>query len=200
MRNDEHEANFIVLASGSPQRQEYLKMLEIPFIVVPSLIDESKIKHKNPKKLTKELAIKKVEKIIEITKNPPKWVCGADTVIAKSGKIFGKPQDRKEAAFMLKELSGKQHKVVTSVALYNGKKIDWRSSVCKVTFAFLSKKEIKWYLDSNEWQDAAGAYRIQGLAACFITKIKGCPSTVTGLPLNEFYDMLKVNGYPYGAS
>jgi septum formation protein len=199
MKNEEQGVNFIVLASGSPRRQEYFQMLELPFIVVPSLIDESRIKHKNPKKLTRELAIKKVEKVIKTMENPPDWVCGADTVIAKNGKIFGKPQDRKEAAFMLKELSGEQHKVVTSVALYNGKKIDCRSSVCKVTFASLSKKEIKWYIDSNEWKDAAGAYRIQGLAACFITKINGCPSTVTGLPLNEFYDMLRSNGYPFGA-
>jgi septum formation protein len=197
MGNEEH---LIILASGSPRRQEYFKMLGLPFTVVPSSIDESQITHSNPVKLTRELAIKKVEKVIEITKNPPKWVCGADTVIAKSGKIFGKPQDRKEAFFMLKELSGKQHKVVTSVALYNGKKIDCRSSVCAVVFAPVSEKEIDWYLDTNEWQDAAGAYRIQGLAACFITKINGCPSAVTGLPLNEFYDMLKINGYPYGGS
>ena len=197
MRNEEHD--LIILASGSPRRQEYFKMLGLPFTVIPSSIDESQIKHTNPVKLTKELAIKKIEKVLKETENPPNWVCGADTVIAKDGKIFGKPSDRKEAAFMLKELSGNRHKVVTSVALYNGKKIDCRSSVCKVTFASLSKKEINWYLDTNEWQDAAGAYRIQGLAACFITKINGCPSTVTGLPLNEFYDMLRSNGYPYGA-
>jgi septum formation protein len=195
-----NEKHLIILASGSPRRQEYFKMLGLPFTVVPSSIDESLIKHTNPVKLTRELAIKKVEKVIKEMNNQPNWVCGADTVIAKSGKIFGKPRDRKDAAFMLKELSGKQHKVVTSVALYNGKKIDCRSSVCSVTFAPLSEKEIDWYLDTNEWQDAAGAYRIQGLAACFIVKIKGCPSAVTGLPLNEFYDMLKINGYPYGGS
>ena len=174
----------------------------IPFSILPALIDESQIAQKDPRKLTAELAVKKVEKVIEVMKaRMPVWICGADTVIAADSSIFGKPSDRDEAARMLKKLSGKQHKVVTSVALYNGnkKKIDCRSAACTVTFASLTDEEIEWYLNTNEWQGVAGAYRIQGLAGCFITQIKGSPSTVAGLPLPEFYVMLRDNGYPYGA-
>lgn len=191
----------IILASGSLRRQEYFKMMGLPFSILPALIDEKSVTETDPLLLTASLAKKKVEKVIDVmSKRLPKWICGADTVVAAAGKIFGKPSSREEAAKTLKKLSGKRHKVVTSVALYNGnkRKIDCRSAVCQVTFAPLSEKEIQWYLDTNEWQGVAGAYRLQGLAGCFITEIKGTPSSVVGLPLNEFYDMLKINGYPYG--
>jgi len=192
----------IILASGSLRRQEYFKMLGLPFSILPAEIDESLIIQSNPVKLTTELAVKKVEKVIDVMSNRlPKWILGADTVISLNGKIFGKPASREEAALMLGELSGQQHKVVTSMALYNGrdKKIDSKSASCTVIFAALSEPEIEWYLDTNEWQGVAGAYRIQELASCFITQIKGSPSTVAGLPLREFYVMLRSNGYPFGA-
>jgi len=177
-------------------------MLGLPFSILPAVIDESQVDQTNPLKLTGELAVKKVEKAIEIMKKRlPKWICGADTVIALDTKIFGKPANREEAAVMLGKLSGKQHKVVTSIALYNGRneKIDCRGVSCSVSFAPLTEAEIEWYLNTNEWQGVAGAYRIQGLAGCFINQIKGSPSTVAGLPLREFYVMLRDNGYPYGA-
>jgi septum formation protein len=192
----------IILASGSPRRQEYFKLMGLPFSILPALIDESQVAETDPLKLTAELAVKKVQEVIKIMEGRlPKWICGADTVISMGGKIFGKPADREEAAQMLGKFSGKQHNVTTSVALYNGREgvIDCRSASCSVSFAPLSPAEIEWYLDTNEWQGVAGAYRIQGLAACFITHIKGSPSTVAGLPLHDFYAMLRDNGYPYGA-
>jgi septum formation protein len=193
----------IILASGSPRRQEYFKLMGIPFSILPAAIDEDMSAQTNPQKLTEELAVKKVQNVLKVMKDRlPRWICGADTVIATENRIFGKPADREEAALMLNNLSGKQHKVITAIALYNGNesKIDRKSVSCTVTFAPLSAEEIEWYLDTNEWQGAAGAYRIQGLAGCFITQIKGSPSTVAGLPLREFYVMLRNNGYPYGAS
>jgi septum formation protein len=175
----------------------------LSFKIFPAVIDESQIKEKNPKRLTEELAVRKVKNVIEIMKDQlPNWICGADTVIAVGNKIFGKPENREDAAKMLEKLSGIQHRVITSVALYNGhkNKIDCRCAVCLVNFTSLSKEEIEWYLETNEWQGVAGAYRIQGLAGCFITRIKGSVGTVVGLPLNEFYAMLRSNGYPYGAN
>jgi septum formation protein len=192
----------IILASGSLRRQEYFKLLGLPFNTFVTHIDESQTNQPDPVKLTAELAVKKVKKAMEVMKAaPPKWICGADTVITLGKSIFGKPENHDEAAQMLKKLSGKQHTVYTSVALYNGnkKKIDCRTASCKVEFAPLSEEEINWYLNTNEWQGVAGGYRIQGLASCFITQIKGSPSTVMGLPLHEFYVMLRDNGYPYGA-
>jgi septum formation protein len=192
----------IILASSSLRRQEYFKLLGLPFSVMPAKIDESLCTQTDPEKHTSELAVKKIESVIEEMRNrPPKWICGVDTVIATEEKIYGKPKNREEAGAMLKELSGRWHKAVTSIAIYNGslKKMDIKSASCTVDFASLSEKEIEWYLDTNEWQTVAGAYRIQGLASCFITKIEGSPTTVVGLPLREFYVMLRDNGYPYGA-
>jgi len=192
----------IILASGSPRRQEFFKMMGLPFSVVPADIDESLITHTDPFELTKELAVSKVKKVVEMTRAlSPRWIFGADTIIAADKKIFGKPSSRQDAALMLGELSGRQHKVITSMALFNVQKdtIDCRSAFCNVSFSSMNKDEIEWYLETDEWRDAAGAYRIQGLAACFIDKIEGCPDTVTGLSLYDFYAMLKDNGYPYGA-
>ena len=192
----------IILASGSLRRQEYFKMLGLPFSVKPAEIDESLSSQSDPEKLTRELAVRKVEKVIEIMKSRlPYWIFAADTVVVIGNKILGKPGSRENAASMLKDLSGKKHKVFTSMALYCGKEknIDCRTSVCSVSFASLSDTDINWYLDTNEWQGVAGAYRIQELAGCLIDKIEGSFSTVVGLPLREFYVMLRDNGYPYVA-
>jgi septum formation protein len=192
----------IILASGSQRRQEYFKLLGLPFNILPALIDEDMSTETDPLKLTSDLAVRKIWKVIKTMEGRlPKWICGADTVISLGGKIFGKPASMEEARRMLGRLSGKRHNVTTSVALYNGrnKAIDCRSAVCQVSFAPLTSEEIEWYLNTNEWQGVAGSYRIQGLAACFITQIKGSPSAVAGLPLRDFYAMLRDNGYPYGA-
>ena len=195
----------IILASASPRRQEYFRLLGLPFSIVPAEIDESSPKNFDvpenplaPLDLAGNLAIKKVQKVIEIMKNdPPNWICGADTIITLDNEIFSKPLNKDDARQMLTRLSGKTHKAITAVALYNDRKknIDCRPASCDVSFAPLSQAEIEWYLDTNEWQGVAGSYRIQGIAACFISSINGCPSTVAGLPLRDFYTMLKDNGY-----
>jgi septum formation protein len=117
------------------------------------------------------------------------------------GAVFGKPAGREDAKRMLGLLSGREHEVISAVALYNGRegKTDCRSVSCLVTFAPLGEAEIEWYLNAGEWEGAAGGYRIQGLASCFISSITGSPSAVAGLPLRDFYVMLRENGYPYGA-
>ena len=191
----------IILASGSLQRQKVFKMLGLPFSSAPANIDETLCSHTDPMLLTRELAMLKTERLFQKMKQKPSWIFGADTVVAINEKIIGKPKDREDAGAILKELSGKQHNVITSIALYNVRKenIDTRTSCSTVTFAELSENDIEWYLDTNEWQGVAGAYRIQGIAGCFITRIEGCPSNVMGLPLNEFYAMLKDNGYLFGA-
>jgi len=192
----------IILASGSHRRQDFFRLLGIPFSVMPAQIDESLCIQKDPEKLTQELSKIKVEWVAkELIKRLPRWIFGADTVIAIGDKIFGKPQNKENAHQMLVELSGRKHQVITSMSLYNSKenKIDCRTARCSVIFASMTHDEIDWYLDTNEWQGVAGAYRIQGLAACFIDRIEGSPSTVAGLPLHEFYDMLRDNGYPLGA-
>ena len=208
IRKEDERSETIILASASPRRKEYLKLLGLPFVCVPSSLCENIDCGADPKAAAKELAARKVRKALEtLSKQPPPlpgekalWVCGADTLISLGGRIYGKARDRDEAGAMLRSFAGNTHEVVTALALYNGrtKKTDCRSVTSSVTFAALTPAEIEWYLDSGEWQDAAGAYKIQGLASCFISCIKGSYSSIVGLPLREFYCMLRDNGYPYG--
>jgi septum formation protein len=190
----------IILASGSLRRQEYFRLMGLPFSIMPSQIDEDYTEGLSPREVTEELAIRKVNRIIEnfYGRTPP-WICGADTIVSVDGNIFGKPSSREDAWNMLSTLQGREHDVITTVALFNGREkfIDCRSVVSTVAFSSLSEVEIEWYLNTGEWQGVAGAYKIQGLAACFISRIKGSYSSIVGLPMHEFYVMLRENGYPY---
>ncbi len=189
----------IILASGSPRRQETLKTLGIPFQVIIPEIDENLSEGIELEKLPEYLAAKKVEyasKMLPAKQEVP-WILGADTIMIMDGKIYGKPADIDEAIRFLKEFSGKTHTVITSMALYNGKLkyLSTRTAQTKVTFANISREEIDWYISTGEWHNAAGGYRIQGFGSYFIKKIEGTSSTVVGLPLFELYDMLKEQGY-----
>jgi septum formation protein len=190
----------IILASGSLRRQEFFRLLGLPFSIMPPLIDEQIVQGVEPRKMAENFAVMKVKKVVELMKGRiPAWVCGADTIISVDGVIYGKPKDREDAGAMLSRLQGREHEVITAVALKNREGvIDCRSVVSLVSFACLSEQEIEWYLNTGEWQGVAGSYKIQGLASCYITGIKGSPSAVVGLPMNEFYVMLRNNGYPYG--
>lgn len=189
----------IILASSSPRRQEILKMLDIPFQVILPNIDETLTSSVDTEDIPELLAREKVSTVIHSlpSQQEIQWVLGADTVIVKNGRIFGKPQSADEAAEFLKEFQGSTHTVITAVVLYNGKQKSTTSRVAKtkVTFAPMTDDEIQWYLESGEWHGAAGGYRIQSLASIFIEKIEGSQSCVTGLPIHELYDMLKEQNY-----
>ncbi len=189
----------VILASSSPRRQEILKLLNIPFRVIIPDYKEEYPDDIEIEKIPEYLATRKVDAVVRSA--PPgieyPWVLGADTVIIKGKKIFGKPKDSDEAFTFLKELQGTTHKVITGLALFNSELhyVANRSSVTEVTFAKMSDEEINSYIATGEWHGAAGGYRIQGLASCFISKIKGTNSGVVGLPIFELYDMLKEQNY-----
>ena len=189
----------IILASGSPRRQETLKTLGIPFQVIIPDINEGLIEGIELEKLPEYLASKKVEYVSKMlpAKQEVPWILGADTIMIMDGKVYGKPADIDEAIMFLKEFSGKTHTVITSIALYNGKLkyLSTRTAQTKVTFAPLTQDEIDWYISTGEWHNVAGGYRIQGFGSYFIKKIEGTSSTVVGLPLFELYEMLKEQGY-----
>ena len=190
----------IILASESKRRQDFFRLLNLPFTCIPSNVDESFDPAMDPRSAVEELAVRKVKKVLLDLQNEAPWICGADTLITLDGKFYGKPIDRCDAGNMLRTLQGRTHQVVSGVCLYKGrtKTFDCRSVVSAVTIAPLSDGEIEWYLNSGEWQGAAGSYQIQGLASCFISEIKGSFSSIVGLPIREFYVMLRNNGYPYG--
>jgi len=190
----------IILASASPRRQDFFRLLGLPFTCVPAEIDETPSPGLSPRQVAEDLARRKTRTLVEKQPAAP-WVFGADTIVVLDGEIIGKPEDRNAAENMLKRLAGRRHEVITAMALYSGrqKSIDCRSVSCEVAFAPLSDAEIAWYLDTGEWEGVAGSYRLQGLGACFITAINGSPSAVAGLSLHDFYVMLRDNGYRFGA-
>lgn len=190
----------ILLASASLRRQDLLKQLGIPFNVMPSRIEETVDPALSPEDQTVLFARRKVEAVLGAIKDRAiPWVLGADTMISLDGKLLGKPLVREEAFECLRSLAGRTHSVVTGIALYSNrtKAISTTASSSEVEFAPMEDSEIDWYLDTGEWQGVAGAYRVQGKAAAFVRKIAGSYSGVVGLPLQDFYGILRRNGYSF---
>jgi septum formation protein len=176
-------------------------MLGVPFKIMPPVINEKYSGGLTPEEFAKTMAEKKVEKIItQLNGKIPQWIFGADTLVSIDGTVLGKSETREEAEITLKKLSGREHDVVTACALFCGKTklVDCRTHVTRVSFSEISPGELEWYLETGEWQGAAGSYKIQGLAGCFINGIQGSFSAVVGLPMRLVYKMFRENGYMYG--
>ena len=189
----------IILASSSQRRQEIFKQLGIPYMVVMPEIKEEYPTDLEFEKIPEYLASQKIKaamKMLPQGQNVP-WIFAADTLIFKGDKVYGKPETKEQAVEFLKELQDGTHTVITAIALFNGKinYLSTRTSINKVTFSPISDKEIEWYIETGEWHGVAGAYRIQGMASCFISHIEGTQSSIIGLPIFEFYDILKEPGY-----
>lgn len=189
----------IILASSSPRRQEILTKLGIPFQVIIPEIDETIPGDLEPEVVAERFATKKVDAVMRTipTGQVIPWILGADTIIALDGKMYGKPENQDQATEFLKDFSGKEQTVVSAIALFNGKLnyLSTRINKTKVHFSKMSDQEIEWYVNTGEWHGAAGGYRIQGMASCFIEHIEGSYSSIIGLPIFEFYDILKEQGY-----
>jgi septum formation protein len=189
----------IILASGSPRRQELLNRVRIPFKAFPPNIDESFAKIRSVEERVKRIASRKIEVVVELFKQEaPRWLLGLDTLVEIGGEAIHKPAGPEEAESILKRLSGKVHRVYTGIGLLpaKGEAVDLRSVCTEVKFSKLTPEDIGLYLDSGEWSGVTGAYRIQERGAFFIEWIRGSYSNVVGLPLETFYGILKSNNYP----
>jgi MAF protein len=188
----------IVLASASPRRKELLNQARIPFIVKPSGLDEESVKFDgSPAGKAERLAFLKAEDIAKTLKEG--LVLGADTIVVMDDMIFGKPSNRDEAFSMLSQLRGREHSVITGVALIDAGsgRTETDSETTKVKFAQLSNTDIDYYINTGEPEGKAGAYAVQGLGALFVEGINGCYSNVVGLPLMKLRRMLEDFGvYP----
>ncbi|MGE8322343.1 MAG: Maf family protein [Pseudomonas sp.] len=117
-------------------------------------------------------------------------VLGADTAVVLDGRILGKPENREDALAMLADLSGREHQVLTAVALSDGQRVHSLCVTSKVRFRAISAGEAQRYWASGEPADKAGGYAIQGLGAVFVTGLSGSYSAVVGLPLSETAELL----------
>ncbi|MDO8413665.1 MAG: nucleoside triphosphate pyrophosphatase [Gallionellaceae bacterium] len=197
----------IYLASQSPRRRELLKQIGVNFEMLLPRFDTRRDVDTDETPLTNELPDHYVQRICQAKANagwkalklrnlPSFPVLAADTSVILDGKIIGKPHNREQATDTLRALSGRQHQVLSAVAMVFEKRIEMRLSTSKITFAALSEERIRRYILTNEPLDKAGSYAIQGYAAAFIQHIEGSYSGVMGLPLFETVELLQVFGYP----
>ncbi|MDX6647590.1 MAG: nucleoside triphosphate pyrophosphatase [Miltoncostaeaceae bacterium] len=128
-------------------------------------------------------------------------VLGADTAVVVGGRWLGKPADRHEAREMIQLLAGREHTVITAVALISQAAERVRCDRASVRFRTLSAAAVDWYLQMGEWADRAGAYAIQGAGAALAERVEGDVTTVIGLPLGATLDLLEEVGLaPWSAS
>jgi septum formation protein len=190
--------NTLYLASGSPRRRELLAQIGVPFQALSAAIDETPQPNELPATYVARLALGKAQAGHGCLPagSAGAVVLGADTAVVVAGRILGKPQDQVEAVAMLALLSGREHEVLTAVALYDGQRSEVVNVVTQVRFRTISASEAAAYWASGEPADKAGGYGIQGLGAVFVEGLQGSYSAVVGLPLCETAALLGRFGIP----
>ena len=192
----------LVLASGSPRRLQLLQQIGIePDHLSPVDADETPNRGEVPRSLAKRLSRLKAEMAMENVKRSEElqdsYVLTADTVVGLGSRILPKAEMLDEAASSLRLLSGRNHRVYTSLTLVTPKGAMRHKLVeSRVRFKRLSRDEMEAYLASGEWRGKAGGYAIQGIAGSFVVKLIGSYSNVVGLPLYETASLLTGEGYP----
>lgn len=179
----------LILGSASPRRKELLAQLGIvPDAVLPPDIDENPRKGELPRPYCARMA---AEKAAAVQAGDNDVVLCADTTVALGRRILGKPADDTEALAMLQALSGRSHRVLTAVAVHDGRRTRAALSVSQVRLAVLSPELLRAYVASGEPQGKAGAYAIQGALAGWVQHIVGSHSGIMGLPLHETARLLQ---------
>jgi len=192
----------IYLASRSSRRRELLKQIGVPFEVLLFRehglrgrdLDEAPHETEAPDQYVQRVALEKADAgWLRVTQRSlPRFpVLAADTIVCLRERIFGKPADRAIAIAMLKELSGREHRVLTAVVLKHDSALDVIVNENVVRFRELAETEIQDYVATGEPYDKAGGYAIQGRAAAFIPEILGSYTGVMGLPLYETASLLR---------
>ena len=197
----EHEVGRVglVLASTSPRRRELLAGLGTKFEVEASGEAEEIEPTESPEDLVKRLALSKATTVARSRGSGSGLVLGADTTVVLDSRILGKPDNDVAAREMLKSLRGKDHQVITGVAIVNisGKPATTATKVSTVTMREYSDLEIESYVDSGAPMDKAGAYGVQDSAFQPAASVDGCYTNVMGLPLCLVLDMLQDSGYKF---
>ena len=179
----------LILASGSPRRKELLSLMGLEYMVDVSDVDE----HTSgaPDAMALELSGRKARAVAE--RHSAALILAADTLVYGNDCVLGKPESPEHAFQMLKGLSGQWHEVYTGLTLLNtvtGCCIQ-KAECTRVHFVDLSDEEIRAYITTNEPNDKAGAYAIQGIAGMYIDRIEGSYSNVVGLPTALLRRMFK---------
>lgn len=178
----------VILASASPRRKELFSFICDDYKIIPAVKDEVVDNSLEVTEIPKVLAYNKCREIAE--QNSDSLVVGCDTVVTYNNEVMGKPKDKSDAFEMLKKLSGKTHEVISGTCIYFKGEYFSFSTVTKVTFKELSDNDIKAYIATDESDDKAGAYGIQGLGCMLVKGIEGDYFNVVGLAVSELADLL----------
>lgn len=195
MNSEGREQPRLILASASPRRHALLAQVGVSCDPVPVWLDEIADPGEQPQAYVERLAVAKARACRDLATTPDDAVfLGSDTAVVIDDLILGKPESRRHAARMLRQLADREHEVMTAVALVQGEREAVRTSVSRVGFGPLNDTVIDAYWETGEPVDKAGGYAIQGYAAAFIHHVAGSYSGVMGLPLFETVALLRAFG------
>ena len=183
----------ICLASASPRRGELLRQIGVSYVVQPADLDEDERSGESPAEYVERLARAKAEWVWQARQQSrlePLPVLGSDTTVTVNGLVLGKPRDEAALLNTFAQLSGREHEVLSAVALVTASGIHARLSRTRVRFRVVTSDEVRTYWATGEPRDKAGGYAIQGYGAVFIESIAGSYSGVMGLPLAETAELL----------
>jgi septum formation protein len=195
--------DFIYLASQSPRRRQLLEQLGVRYeLLLPDKDEDAEsleavLKSEAPAAYVQRVTGLKLDAAVARMKRrklPLAPILCSDTTVAMGRVIYGKPDDAKDAARMLRELSGGTHRVLTAVAVQAGRRRFEALSDSKVSFDALTPAQIRSYVASGEPMGKAGAYAVQGRVAMHISRINGSYSGIMGLPLRETAQLLQAAG------
>ena len=192
----------LILASGSPRRLHLLQQIGLePDSIIPAEIDETPHKGERARILSLRLAAEKASVAARAAQQDESlkggYIVAADTVVTVGSRILPKAELVEEAEQCLRLLSGRGHRVFTSVVVMTPKgSVRSRIVESRVRFKRLSREDLEHYLASGDWRGKAGGYAIQGLAGRFVLKMSGSYSAIVGLPLYETAALLQGEGFP----
>lgn len=185
----------VILASASPRRRELLNLVGIAHETRPANVDESLLPDESPVPHAERLARAKAAAISKDESDAV--IIGADTIVVIDGKVLGKPENQAQAHAMLRQLSGRTHKVFTAIAVAFAGAIVSDVVDVEVTFRDLNDSEIGAYIVTGEPMDKAGAYGIQGYGATIVDRINGDYFAVMGLSLVRLIRLMRRLGIGY---
>ena len=192
--------NFIYLASQSPRRRQLLEQIGVRYeMLLPDANEDAEaLEATRPRELPSDYVTRVTRAKLHAARArlarralPNAPILCADTTVALGQRIFGKPADAAEAVHMLTQLSGRCHRVISAVALFDGRRSNLEVNSSRVRFGVIAAADIRAYVASGEPFGKAGAYAIQSEAARWIERIEGSYSGIMGLPLFETARLLR---------
>ena len=185
----------LVLASQSPRRAELIGRLGLVFDTLPPDLDEAYLHGETPPQHAERLAREKALAIAQ--RRPEALVVGSDTIVVVDGDVLGKPPGREEAVEMLMRLSGREHEVITGVAVAQGTRVKSAIERVRVRFRALDRAVWEEYVATGEPMDKAGGYGIQGFGSAIVEGIEGDYFAVMGLPVVRMLALIERFGWRY---